>query len=63
MVTATTTGAFGAAGEWVKYIYELGEGGRWMTSDGDPMLHDMYEPVLPLPFPPILCHIATLLTI
>jgi Tfp pilus assembly protein PilE len=52
-VTATTTDAFGATGEWVKYIYEPGEGGRWTTSDGDPMPHDdMYEPTPPSHSPP-----------
>ncbi len=50
MVTATTTDAFGEAGKWVKYIYEPGEGGSWITSDGDPIPHDdMYEPAPPSP--------------
>jgi len=46
-VTATATDAFGAAGEWVKYIYEPGKSGRW-TSPGSTLPHPMLhiEPYL-----------------
>ena len=39
-VTATATDAFSAAGEWVKYIYEPGKGGRW-TYPGSTLPHPM----------------------
>ena len=40
IVMATPTGAFGAAGEWLKYTYEPEKGGRW-TCSGSTETHPM----------------------